>query len=322
MMISLAALWTGFLLDCMIGDPPSWPHIVKWMGGLADILKKKFMSLAGEDPARGRVLGGVLFLTTTGASFSAALFVCSFARRIDPRLGWAVESILCWQCIAMKSLKTESMKVASAASKGDTEGARKAVSMIVGRDTESLDIKGIIRAAVETVAENSSDGVIAPVFYMMIGGAPLGCLYKAVNTLDSMVGYREMPYRYIGTVSARADDIANIIPSRLSALLMLLAGMLLGFDVRNGLRIFIRDRYAHPSPNSAQTESCLAGLLGVRFGGGASYHGVWHDKKTIGDPTREIEAEDIKRANRLVAAMTVIMLLAGSAVIVFIGGSL
>ena len=191
------------------------------------------------------------------------------------------------------------MKVYRALSAGDTEGARRAVSMIVGRDTTRLDRAGIARAAVETVAENTSDGVVAPMVFLAIGGAPLGFFYKAVNTMDSMLGYVEPPYRDIGFVPAKMDDVMNCLPARLSALLMLAAGALLGMDGRNGWRIFRRDRYNHASPNSAQTESVCAGLLGLRLAGDAWYHGVLHKKPYIGDPSREVEPEDIPRSCRL-----------------------
>lgn len=206
---------------------------------------------------------------------------------------------MCWQILAVKSLRTESMKVHAALSAGDTEGARRAVSMIVGRDTARLDRAGIARAAVETVAENTSDGVVAPMVFLAIGGAPLGFFYKAVNTMDSMLGYIEPPYRDFGFVPAKMDDVMNYLPARLSALLMLAAGTLLGMDAKNGWRIFRRDRYNHASPNSAQTESVCAGLLGLRLAGDAWYHGALHKKPYIGDPLREVEPEDIPRACRL-----------------------
>ena len=184
-------------------------------------------------------------------------------------------------------------------SAGDTEGARRAVSMIVGRDTTRLDRAGIARAAVETVAENTSDGVVAPMVFLTLGGAPLGFFYKAVNTMDSMLGYVEPPYKNIGLAPARMDDVMNFLPARFSALLMLAAGGLLGMDAQRGWRIFRRDRYCHASPNSAQTESVCAGLLGLRLAGDAWYHGVLHKKPAIGDPVQEVEPEDIRRACRL-----------------------
>ena len=181
--------------------------------------------------------------------------------------------------------------------------------MIVGRDTEALDEAGVARAAVETVAENTSDGVVAPLFYLALGGAPLGFVYKAVNTMDSMLGYVEPPYKNIGSIPARMDDVFNFIPARLSALLMLASGFFLGLDTKSGWKIFRRDRYNHASPNSAQTEAVCAGLLGLRLAGDASYHGVLHKKKYIGDACREITPEDIPASCRLMYGTTVLMLL-------------
>jgi adenosylcobinamide-phosphate synthase len=191
------------------------------------------------------------------------------------------------------------MKVCKALRKGETEEAREAVSMIVGRDTKELDEAGITRAAVETVAENTSDGMIAPLLYMAIGGAPLGFLYKAVNTMDSMIGYRNDKYQYFGRAAARLDDLLNFLPSRISGILMILVSRPLGLDGKNALRIFLRDRKKHASPNSAQTEAACAGALHLRLAGDASYGGKVHHKPYIGDDDRPIEAEDIARAGRL-----------------------
>jgi adenosylcobinamide-phosphate synthase len=240
-----------------------------------------------------------LWVLVTSISAGVPALLLWLCRSISPWLGLAAESVMCWQILAAKSLRTESMKVCRALSAGDTEGARHAVSMIVGRDTARLDRQGIARAAVETVAENTSDGVVAPMVFLAIGGAPLGFFYKAVNTMDSMLGYVEPPYRDIGFVPAKMDDVMNYLPARLSALLMLAAGALLGMDGGNGWRIFRRDRYNHASPNSAQTESVCAGLLGLRLAGDAWYHGVLHRKPYIGDPVREVEPEDIPRSCRL-----------------------
>ena len=205
-------------------------------------------------------------------------------------LGVLVESFMCYQILATKSLSTESDKVRRALEEEGLPSARKAVSMIVGRDTENLTEEGVIKAAVETVAENTSDGVIAPLFYLMIGGAVLGFGYKAVNTMDSMIGYKNDTYMYFGTAAARLDDVVNFIPARLSAWLMLLASMFTGMDWKNAWRIYCRDRSNHKSPNAAQTESVMAGALRVCLAGDAWYFGKLHRKPTIGDPLREIVA--------------------------------
>jgi len=224
-------------------------------------------------------------------------------------LGLALESIMCWQILATKSLKDESMKVYDALKTGDIEKSRYAVSMIVGRDTANLDDKAVARAAVETVAENTSDGIVAPLLFLAIGGAPLGFFYKAVNTMDSMLGYVEMPYKNIGLVPAKMDDVMNFIPARFSAFLMLLGGWFLRLDVKNGWKMFRRDRFNHASPNSAQTESVCAGLLGLRLAGDAWYHGELHKKKFIGDALREIEYEDIPRSCRLLYVTAILSLI-------------
>lgn len=296
---SLYALLIGFGIDLLMGDPHSIPHPVVGIGKLISFLEKglrrMFPKTDGGEIAAGGVLW-VLVAVICTALPAGILFLC---HRISPWLRLTVESIMCWQILATKALKDESMKVYTALESGDLEKSRHAVSMIVGRDTARLDDAGVTRAAVETVAENTSDGVVAPMLFLALGGAPLGFFYKAVNTMDSMLGYVEPPYKNIGLVPAKMDDAANFLPSRLSALLMIAAGFLLGLDGKNGWRIFRRDRFNHASPNSAQTESVCAGLLGVRLAGDAWYHGVLHKKKYIGDDTRDITHRDILLACRL-----------------------
>ena len=299
MMWTLYALLSGFGLDLLLGDPHSFPHPVVAIGKLISALEKLLRRLFPATRNGERLAGGILWVLVVSVSAGIPALLLWLCRSISPWLGLAAESVMCWQILAAKSLRTESMKVCRALSAGDTEGARHAVSMIVGRDTARLDRAGIARAAVETVAENTSDGVVAPMVFLAIGGAPLGVFYKAVNTMDSMLGYVEPPYRDFGFVPAKMDDVMNYLPARLSGLLMLAAGTLLGMDARNGWRIFRRDRYNHASPNSAQTESVCAGLLGLRLAGDAWYHGALHKKPYIGDPLREVEPEDIPRACRL-----------------------
>lgn len=206
------------------------------------------------------------------------------------------------------------MKVYRAIARDDLTEARKAVSMIVGRDTESLSREGVIRAVVETVAENTSDGVVAPMFYTAIGGSALGWMYKAANTLDSMIGYKNEKYLHFGRFAARLDDALNFIPARISAVLMIAAAFLLGMDSKNAWRIFRRDRLCHASPNSAQTESACAGALNIRLAGAAYYFGKSVHKPTIGDDTRAVCGEDILRANRLSALTSVLGLAAFCAI--------
>ena len=296
---SLFALLIGFGIDLLIGDPHSIPHPVVGIGKLISFLEKGLRQMFPKTDGGEIAAGGVLWVLVVVICTALPAGILYLCHRISPWLRLTGESIMCWQILATKALKDETMKVYDALETGDLEKSRYAVSMIVGRDTARLDDAGVTRAAVETVAENTSDGIVAPMVFLTLGGAPLGFLYKAVNTMDSMLGYVEPPYKNIGLVPAKMDDLANFIPSRLSALLMIAAGFLLGLDGKNGWRIFRRDRFNHASPNSAQTESVCAGLLGVRLAGDAWYHGVLHKKKYIGDANREITHRDIILVCRL-----------------------
>ena len=308
-MIHLYALLIGFALDLLIGDPQKWPHIVVGIGKLISVsehaLRKMFPRTSRGELAGGIVMAVFLPCFSCGLTFGL-LYLCGL---VHPILTLAAESILCWQCLAVRSLRDESMKVSDQLEKGDLEAARRAVGRIVGRDTASLDADGVTRAAVETVAENTSDGVIAPLLFMAVGGAPLGVLYKAINTLDSMVGYKNPAYLYFGRASARLDDAANFIPARLAGLLMSLAAFFTGFDGRNAFRIFMRDRLNHKSPNSAHTEAACAGALHLRLGGNSYYFGKLVSKPTIGDDDRAIEGKDIRRSVRLLFGTSFICLL-------------
>ena len=308
-MRSLTALILGFFLDLLVGDPHSIPHPVVLIGKLIGIVEKAMRALFPQTPWGEKLAGGAVWLIVVSLSTAVPWILLHFANGVSPWLGLALETVMCAQILATKSLRQESMRVFEALKTGDLSQARYAVSRIVGRDTTRLDEAGVTRAAVETVAENTSDGVIAPMLYLAIGGAPLGFFYKAVNTMDSMLGYVEPPYKNIGLVPAKADDVVNYIPARLSALLMLAAGGLMGLDTAAGWRIFRRDRRKHASPNSAQTESVCAGLLGVRLAGDAWYHGVLHKKEYIGDAAREITHEDIPRVCRLMTVTAILTLL-------------
>lgn len=296
---SLYALMIGFLMDLIIGDPHGFPHPVVLIGKLISFLERTLRRLFPKSVVGERVAGGVLWVIVVALSTAIPWTILYFCFRISPWCYLFAESVMCWQILAVKSLGSETKKVYDALETGDIVKARFAVSMIVGRDTENLDDAAVTRAAIETVAENTSDGIIAPLFYLALGGAPLGFFYKAVNTMDSMLGYVEMPYKNIGMIPAKMDDVMNFLPARLSALLMLLAGWLMKLNVRNGWRIFCRDRYHHASPNSAQTESVCAGLLGVRLAGDAWYHGVLHRKPYIGDSLRPVEHRGILLVCRL-----------------------
>ena len=313
-MWSLGALVAGFCIDLLVGDPHGFPHPVVLIGKCISVLERALRRICPKTPAgeraAGAILWGAVVIVSTGVP-ALLLWLCGL---VSPWLRLAAESVMCWQILAVKSLRDESMKVYDALESGDLAASRHAVSMIVGRDTDRLDDAAVTRAAVETVAENTSDGVVAPLLFLAIGGAPLGFFYKAVNTMDSMLGYVEPPYKDIGLMPAKADDIANYLPARISALLMLAAGGLLRMDVKNGWKMFRRDRYKHASPNSAQTESVCAGLLDVRLAGDAWYHGVLHKKEYIGDALRQIGHEDIPRACRLMYGTTLLALLLGCAV--------
>ena len=295
----------GFLLDCIIGDPYDIPHPIKLIGRLISGLEK-FVRKHMKDLRKGGAFLAAAVVMLSTIVPASILYICY---KVNIVLGIAVESVLCCYMLAARCLCNESMKVCRAAEKGDTEEARRAVSMIVGRDTAVLDRDGVIRAAVETVAENTSDGVTAPLFYMGIGGAVGGFFYKSVNTMDSMIGYRNEKYIDIGRYAAKLDDVLNYIPSRLTALLMAAVSPVLHLDARNALRIWKRDRRKHASPNSAQTESACAGALHIRLAGDAWYFGELHKKPYIGDDDRSIEPDDIRRSNRLMYASSILMLI-------------
>ncbi len=305
---SLIALVIGFGVDLIVGDPHGLWHPVIGIGKMITAFERLFRKLCPKTDIGERAAGALIWICVVALSTLIPMAVLLLLGWVHPWLRIAAESIMCWQILATKSLRDESMKVYDALREGNLSKARYAVSMIVGRDVERLDEKGVARAAVETVAENTSDGVIAPLLFMIIGGAPLGFFYKAVNTMDSMLGYIEEPYKNIGFFPAKLDDVFNFVPARLSALLMLAAGAILRLDVQNGIRVFRSDRYKHASPNSAQTESVCAGLLGLRLAGDAWYHGVLHKKQFIGTAKREIENEDIPRTCRLMTCTAVIAL--------------
>ena len=307
MKLSLLALVLGFILDLIIGDPHGLYHPIRLVGNLIGLLEKH-MNKKSDSPDRQMVMGWLMALIVITLSSGIPLLLLLLAYHIHPVCGLVLETIMCWQLLATKSLKDESMKVYRKLKKHDLQGSRHAVSMIVGRDTEVLDETGVTKAAVETVAENTSDGVIAPMFYMAIGGAFFGWMYKSINTMDSMVAYKNDRYLYFGRIPAYLDDIANYIPARLAGLLMVLASFLVRLDGAHAFAIFKRDRYNHASPNSAQTEAVMAGALNVQLAGDAWYFGELHKKKTIGDDIRPVEAEDIVRANKLLYGTAVVSL--------------
>lgn len=300
----LFAVLCGFALDLLLGDPAwvPWPHPVIVMGRCITFLEKHLRALfpktARGELAAGAVLAVVLPVGTLVVSF-AVLWLCG---RIHPAVQFILEAVWCWQALAIKDLNLESRNVHRALTTDTLEAARRAVSRIVGRDTAQLTAEGVTKAAVETVAENFSDGVIAPLCYMLIGGAPLALCYKAINTMDSMVGYKNERYLYFGRAAAKLDDAANYIPARLSALLLILSAALTGNHAKDAFKIWRRDRRCHASPNSAQCESVMAGALGVQLAGPAYYFGQYTEKPTIGDVRRPAEPADILRADRMLYA--------------------
>ena len=308
MTVVYAAL-CGFVIDLLLGDPAWMPHPVVFMGRCISALEKLLRRIFPKTP-KGELAGGVILAAVLPLGTLALTGLCVWGLGlIHPALSFALQVLWCWQALAAKGLRQESDNVRRALVTGTLDDARKAVSRIVGRDTAALSREGVIRAAVETVAENFSDGVVAPLFWMLLGGAPLALAYKAVNTMDSMVGYKNDRYRYFGRAAAKLDDAANWLPSRLAALLLVAAAPLTGQNAGRAFAIWRRDRRKHASPNSAQTESAMARALGGRLGGPASYFGKIHQKPWIGDDTRPIEPEDITRAGRMLYAGSVLALL-------------
>ena len=298
MEITAAAL-CGFLLDLLLGDPEGFPHPVVRMGRAISWMERRLRRLFPATPRGERCAGLILATALPLMTVALSAGAIALAGRVHPALRFVLEVLWSWQALAMCCLRRESESVRRYLNAGDLPGARKAVGRIVGRDTERLDAAGVARAAVETVAENFSDGEIAPLFYLLLGGAPLALGYKAVNTMDSMVGYKNERFLHFGRAAAKLDDAANFLPARISALLLILAAPLCHLDGRAALRVWRRDRRKHASPNSAQTEAAMAGALGLKLLGPASYFGKPVAKPWIGDEKRPIEPGDIRRANRL-----------------------
>lgn len=292
--LQLLAFILGFILDLIIGDPHNWPHIVRVIGAVISGLEKRL-----NNGINKRLRGVILVVVTIAISVGTTALVLIVAYIINPWIYLLVEGLIVWQCLALKSLRDESQKVLTSLHSGGIEEARSAVSMIVGRDTAVLDECGVVKATVETVAENASDGVGAPLFYILFFGAIGGVLYKTVNTMDSMIGYKNDKYMEFGRCAAKLDDVFNYVPSRVCALMMVLASGISGFDMKNAYYIWKRDRYNHASPNSAQTESVMAGALDVRLAGNAYYFGKLVEKPYIGDDIREIKPEDINASHKI-----------------------
>ncbi len=319
--LTALSVFAGFLLDCLLGDPLSAAHPVVLMGKLISFFEKRLRARFPKTPQGERTAGTIMALLVPLVSAGAGLLLLYLAWRVHPWAYFAVSAFLCWQCFAARCLMTEAKKVVTCLETQGLAAGRRQVAMLVGRDTENLSEEQVIKAAVETVAENTSDGVVAPLLWMVLLGAAGGLFYKAINTMDSMVGYKNEKYLNFGRAAAKLDDGANYVPARLSALAMIGAAFLLKLDGKGAWRVWRRDRRNHASPNSAQTESACAGALRVRLGGDASYFGQLYKKPTIGDPRRPIERADVHRACNLMYG-TSGLLLAAYGLLLLLGGAL
>jgi len=291
-LIFFIKIWIAYVLDLIFGDPQNVVHPVQVIGKIISagekvLLRKKYKFLAGA----------VLNIFTVSMTYTS-MYLISKSVKISVFF-ILIEIYLMYTIFSINSLAREGNRVYRILKEGDIEKARKDLSYLVSRDTETMDEKMIIRSTMETISENTVDGIVAPMFYMFLGEMPLAMAYKAINTLDSMVGYKNEKYMDFGKFSAKVDDAANFIPARITGILIVLASMILGYDYKNSLKIFIRDRKNHSSPNSAHSEASVAGALGVQFGGKVSYFGKEIDKPTIGDKTKEFELEDIRKNIRI-----------------------
>lgn len=308
-MMTLIAIVVGFILDLIFGDPHSLPHPICLIGNLISCLERNLRKIFGFSNTGLLFGGGVLVFMVISTCFVLPYALLYLAGMVNPWLAFALETLMFYQIFATKCLRDESMKVYYALQKGDLDEARLMLSWIVGRDTKNLSEAEVTKGAVETIAENTADGIIAPMFYMFLGGAPLAFLYKGINTMDSMVGYKNEKYLYFGRCAAKLDDVANFIPARITGLLMIGAAYFLNLDVQCAWKTFWRDRYNHLSPNSAMTESVAAGALNIQLGGGHFYFGKWVHKDTIGDDIRPVKAGDIVATNNLLYMTAILSLI-------------
>lgn len=308
-MMTLGAIVAGFILDLIFGDPHWLPHPICLIGNLIGFLEKNLRRLLAPGKTALLLGGALMVVIVLSLSYAVPYAVLMLAEQVNPWLRFALETVMFYQIFATKCLRDESMKVYTALHNNDLEDARVKLSWIVGRDTKELTAEEVTKGAVETVAENTADGIIAPMFYMFIGGAPLAFLYKGINTMDSMVGYKNDKFLYFGRCAAKLDDVANFIPARITGILMILASYFLNMNSAGAWKIFWRDRYNHLSPNSAMTESVTAGALNIQLGGDHYYFGKLVHKDTIGDNIRPVVAEDIVAVNNLLYMTAVISLL-------------
>ncbi len=317
-MLHLAAIIAGFILDLIFGDPHWLPHPICLIGNLIGFIERNLRPRL--EPNKGALLlgGALMVIIVLVISFVVPMAILLAAGMVSSWLAFALETLMCYQIFATKCLRDESMKVCTALHNHDLADARVKLSWIVGRDTQNLDEEEITKGAVETVAENTADGIIAPMFYMFLGGVPLAFLYKGINTMDSMVGYKNDKFLYFGRCAAKLDDLANLLPARITGLVMIGAAFVLGLDGKNAWKIFWRDRYNHLSPNSAMTESVTAGALNIQLGGDHFYFGKLVHKDTIGDDIRPVCPEDIVKTNRLLYMTAVLCLVLFSSVYLYL----
>lgn len=308
-MIFKYAIIIGFIIDCILGDPQNPLHPIRFLGYINNIGIKIYDILNIKNPKLQFLYGMIMNIIILTLVFFINLFLVNVFYKINFYIGIIFEAIMCYFIIAPKCLYTESMKIYKQLKNNNIKNARLYLSYIVGRDTENLDEEKIVKATVETIAENLSDGVIAPLIFLSIGGVPLGMVYKAINTLDSMIGYKNEKFMYFGRFSAKLDDIVNFIPARISAILMIIATLIARLNVKNAVKIYLRDRYNHLSPNSAHTEAVCAGALNIQLGGTSTYKGKIVEKKTIGNNNRKANIEDIVLANKLMYISTIIYII-------------
>ena len=307
MLIALST-FTAFILDQIFGDPRNFPHPVVIIGKLISAMERFTRKVFPKTSGGELTAGAFTWVIVATLSFAVPFIALVLLAKVNVWAAFALNTFWSYQIFASKSLKEQSMLVYRYLEAEDLPNSRKYLSWIVGRDTSELDPEEITKAVVETVAENTSDGVTAPMLYMMILGAPLGMLYKAINTMDSMLGYKNDRYMYFGRIPAKIDDVANFIPARITGLLMCLTAPLIGLDGRNAYRIYKRDRLKHLSPNSGHLEAACAGAMHIMLGGDSYYFGKLVEKASLGDPDREVRITDIPLSIKMMYASSLAML--------------
>lgn len=313
----MVAFWIGYFADLIFGDPYWMPHPIRLIGKLIEWTENTIRKFAKKDTPL-KIGGVVLLVAVVSVSFAVPFAILKIAKGISPYLGLALEALMVYQILATRCLDVETAKVRRKLEENDLQGARHAISMLVSRDTEKMEREDIIKAAVETMTENIVDGIISPMFYIAIGGAPLGFAFKAVNTLDSMVGYKNEKYMNLGWASAKFDDLANYIPARITAGLVIAASFVLKLDYKNAVKILARDKRNHSSPNSPLSEAPAAGALRIQLGGKAWYFGEMSIKPTMGDPLEVPEVSHIRKSSYLMYMTSFIGLLLSTACVYII----